>query len=276
MALGASDFNPECDVGPTNDGTTGGVPQPDGVIDIEDLMFFAEAFERDLNSGPVVPDAVPVGGPNLVWRQVEDRVWVLELVEPCDMLKGLRLVSELPGDAAAAVSAGDLLRRQAGPYFLHAQQGQLDISLAVLGAGVGISGTGELLRIETSQQLAELPFRWDARSLDNAKLTVSEMPSEPPLDTPSAFALLGSYPNPFNPATTIVFDLPSPQPVQVVVYGLDGRRVARVLTAPLEAGRQQVTWRGRDDRGQAVAAGPYLYRVQAGPWSATGKVILVK
>jgi hypothetical protein len=276
LASAAPAFNGECDVGPTSDGTTGGVPQPDGAIDIEDLMMFADAFERDLNQGTAVRTDAPLAGPDLVWRQVSGRVWVLELVEPCAMLKGLRLVSELPGNATATVSAGDLLRRQGGPYFLHAQEGVLDVSLAVLGAGVGIEGTGVLLRIETSRQLSDLPFSWDARSLDNVRLTVNEIPSEPPLEIPSVFALHGSYPNPFNPATTMVFDLPSAQPVQVDVYGLDGRRVARVLTASLEAGRQQVTWRGRDDRGRAVAAGLYMYRVQAGPWSATGKVVLVK
>lgn len=275
-APAAPAFNGECDVGPTVDGTTGGVPQPDGAIDIEDLMVFADAFERDLNRGTAVQAVDPLAGPDLFWRQVSERVWVLELVEPCAVLKGLRLVSEFPDDATAKVSAGDLLRSQEGPYFLHSREGMLDVSLAVLGNGVGIEGTGVLLRVETSRQLSELPFSWDARGLDNSRLPIRELPSGPPLERPSVFALHGSHPNPFNPETTIVFDLPSSQPVEVVVYGLDGRRVAGVLKASLEAGRQRVAWRGRDDSGRAVAAGVYMYRVQAGPWSATGKVVLVK
>ena len=273
---GAPDFNAECDVGPTDDDTIDGVPEPDGAIDFDDLMIFADAFGRDLNPGLAEPTAIPVTGVDLVWRQPAEGVWVLELAEPCAVLKGLRLSAFLPGGATMTVTAGALLKRQDAPYFLHAKRDGLDVSFAVLGAGVGIAGTGELLRIETSQPMADLTVRWDVRSMNNTRLTVNETLPTPGPVLPTAFALHGNHPNPFNPATTIIFDLPSPQLVQLVVYGLDGRRVAQVLTAPLLAGRQQVTWRGRDDQGRAVAAGLYLYRVQAGPWSATGKLNLVK
>ncbi len=276
LPLGAPDFNAECDVGPTDDDTTNGVPEPDGAIDIDDLMIFADAFGRDSNPGLAGPTAIPVTGPDLVWRQPVTGIWVLELAEPCASLKGLRLSAYLPSGETMAVTAGALLKRQVAPYFLHAKRDGLDITVAVLGAGVGIAGTGELLRIETLQPLADLSVRWDVRGLDNTRLAVRETLPTPGPVLPIAFALHGNHPNPFNPATTIIFDLPSPQLVQLVVYGLDGRRVAQVLTAPLPAGRQQVTWRGRDDQDHPVAAGLYLYRVQAGPWSATGKLNLVK
>ena len=272
----APDFNAECDVGPTDDGTTGGVPVPDGAIDIDDLMIFADAFERDWDPGLDQSITTLGTGPNLTWRQPEERVWVLELAEPCAVLKGLRLSANLPGGETATVTAGPLLKLQDAPYFLHAKRDGLDVSFAVLGAGVGIAGTGELLRIETSQPLEELSIKWDARGLDNTRLTVNETLPMPPSELPTAYALLGNHPNPFNPATTIIFELPSPQPVRLVIYGLDGRRVAQLLKAPLPAGRHQVTWRGRDDQGQIVATGLYLYRVEAGAWSATGKLSLVK
>jgi len=272
----APDFNADGDVGPTDDSTTDGVPEPDGVIDIDDLMIFADAFNRDWDPGLAQSVVISGTGPDLVWHRPEDGVWVLELAEPCAVLKGLRLSANLPGGESVTVSAGALLKRQAAPYFLHAKREGLDVTVAVLGARVGIAGTGELLRIETSQPLDNLSIRWDARGLDNTRLAVSETSPPPPSVLPTAYALLGNHPNPFNPATTIVFDLPSPQPVRLVVYGLDGRQVAHLLKAPLPAGRHEVTWRGRDDQGHAVAAGLYLYRVEAGPWSATGKLSLVK
>jgi hypothetical protein len=207
---------------------------------------------------------------------VDARVWALDLVAPCETLKGMRLSCELPGGVSATVTAGELLRRQAGPHFLHARQGKLDVSLAILGAGKGVAGTGELLRLETSRQVDALSVAWEARSLDNRPLAVEEMQPEPPEVLPRVFALHGNHPNPFNPSTTIVFDLPSPRSVQVDVYGLDGRRVARIHSGRLEAGRRRVTWDGVDDGGRRVAAGPYLYRVQAGDWSATGKMVMVK
>jgi hypothetical protein len=272
----APEFNAECDVGPTDDGTTGGVPVPDGTIDIDDLMIFADAFDRDwspVQAGPYTDSGL---GPDLVWSRSTDRIWVLELAEPCAVLKGLRLSANLPDGETAKVTAGPLLKVQDAPYFLHANRSGLDVSFAVLGAGVGIAGTGELLRIETAQAIENLSIEWDARGVDNTRLTVRETLTSPPPVLPTAFALLGNHPNPFNPVTTIEFDLPSPQPVRLVVYGLDGRRVAHLLKTSLPAGRHQVTWRGRDDQGQVVAAGLYLYRVEAGPWSATGKLSLVK
>ncbi|RKX29245.1 MAG: hypothetical protein DRP71_16515 [Verrucomicrobia bacterium] len=270
------EFNAECDVGPTDDGTTGGVPVPDGTIDIDDLMVFADAFHRDWIPVQTEPNTATGMGPDLVWSRSAEREWVLELAEPCVVLKGLRLSANLPGGETATVTAGPLLKLQDAPYFLHSKRDGLDVSFAVLGAGVGIAGTGELLRIKTSQPLENLSIEWDARGLDNTRLTVRETSPMPPSELPTAFALLGNHPNPFNPATTIIFELPSPQPVRLVIYGLDGRRVAQLLKTPLPAGRHQVTWRGRDDQGQIVATGLYLYRVEAGTWSATGKLSLVK
>ena len=269
-------FNAECDVGPTDDGTTDGIPEPNGDIDFDDLMIFSIAFERDLNPGLPGPVIAQGTGPDLVWRQSGAHVWVLELSAPCAVLKGLRLQANLPAGQTTTVTAGALLTSQTAPYFLYATPDGLDVSFALLGAGVGIVGDGELLRIETSQSLANLFVRWDARALDNTPLLVHEALPTPKSLLPSAFALHGNYPNPFNPETTIVFDLPSRQSVQVVIYGLDGRRVAQLVTEPLPAGRQQLTWRGRDDQGRIVAAGLYLYRLLAGPWSATGKMNLVK
>ena len=83
-------------------------------------------------------------------------------------------------------------------------------------------------------------------------------------------------PNPFNPACEIAFDLPAAQRVRLVVYSLDGRRVAELVNEDLDAGRHAARWQGRDQAGRAVAAGTYLYRLDAGPWSATGKLELVK
>jgi hypothetical protein len=268
-------FNGECDVHPTHDGTLDGLPEPDGIIYFDDLMFFSIAFNRDLNPPP--PPELPPGTLlELVWRRAGDRMWVLELAAPCPFLKGLHLSADLSGGPAATVTPGLLLEQQTAPYFLHASQDGLDVSLALLGTGVGFTGYGELLRVETSQTLASLPVRWDARGLDNTRLTALGKLPRPKSALPAAFVLHGNHPNPFNPATNIVFDLPSPQVVELTVYGIDGRKVTRVQTAELPAGRQQLIWTGRDDQGQQVAAGLYLYRLRAGPWSASGKMNLVK
>ncbi|MFA6109039.1 MAG: Calx-beta domain-containing protein [Candidatus Latescibacterota bacterium] len=83
-----------------------------------------------------------------------------------------------------------------------------------------------------------------------------------------------SYPNPFNPATEIVYALPEDAPVRLAVYDVLGQQV-RLLVDQIQAGGiYRVGWDGRDKAGQALAAGLYLFRLQAGPQVALGKMIL--
>jgi hypothetical protein len=85
-----------------------------------------------------------------------------------------------------------------------------------------------------------------------------------------------SYPNPFNAGTTIRLDLPKSQNVEVAVYGVDGRRVKTLCKGWLPAGPRVVSWDGLDERGESVASGTYLYRIEAGSDRVAGKLVLVK
>jgi hypothetical protein len=98
------------------------------------------------------------------------------------------------------------------------------------------------------------------------------------IPTPGAgHSLHDAVPNPFNPTTRLAFTLASDAQATLRVYDLAGRLVKSLLAdAPLEAGRHNVTWDGTDDRGRAVAAGVYLYRLQAGAFSESKAVALVK
>lgn len=269
-------FNAECDVGPTDDGTSEGLPLPDGVIGLDDLMVFADRF--DLFALPVAgaADGAAAGPVPLTWTRREPDLWVLELAAPCPQLKAFRLRATAAVGLAVQVRAGGLLQGQAAPHFLHAAPDGLDVSVALLGRGTGFAGTGELLRVTGARPLGRLAVGLEARGVDNRSLECSLTEEIQPAALPAVFALRGNYPNPFNPATTIAFDLPSPQPVRLVVYGLDGRLVRRLVQGRLAAGRHEVVWRGRDDQERAVAAGIYLYRLEAGPWAASGKLDLVK
>lgn len=84
-------------------------------------------------------------------------------------------------------------------------------------------------------------------------------------------------PNPFNPQTTIAFDLPSEQAVSLRVYDVAGRLMDTLLSdAPANAGRNEVVWRGRDTAGRVVPAGIYFYRLTAGGYTETKRMVLVK
>jgi hypothetical protein len=87
----------------------------------------------------------------------------------------------------------------------------------------------------------------------------------------ATFRLLQNYPNPFNPTTTIGFELPAPSKTVLAVYDVNGQRVATLVDGWCEAGLHQVNFDGSD-----LASGLYIYRLQAGEFTATGKMMLVK
>jgi hypothetical protein len=81
---------------------------------------------------------------------------------------------------------------------------------------------------------------------------------------PSALRLYAAAPNPFNPRTTIRFDLPTAGPVRLSVYDLAGRLVKVLVEGKIPAGSHEAVWDGRDSSGRAVPSGSYLARLVAG------------
>lgn len=93
---------------------------------------------------------------------------------------------------------------------------------------------------------------------------------------PMAFALYGNYPNPFNPLTTIKFDLPQNGRVALRVYDLSGRVVRTLVDDNLVRATHTYQWDGTDDSGRRVASGTYYYRIDTDQRTASGKMTLVK
>jgi len=94
---------------------------------------------------------------------------------------------------------------------------------------------------------------------------------------PSVYSLHESYPNPFNPMTTIRYDLPQASRVTLLVYDLSGRLVRSLLSGEtMSAGHYEAIWQGRDDSGRSVASGTYFYRLTAGKYTETRRMVLVK
>ncbi len=93
---------------------------------------------------------------------------------------------------------------------------------------------------------------------------------------PRVFALHQNSPNPFNPVTTINFDLPRAGHVRLEIFEVSGRRVATLLDESREAGRYSTTWRGQDDAGNAVSSGMYFYRLSTDGFNETRKMLLLQ
>jgi hypothetical protein len=93
---------------------------------------------------------------------------------------------------------------------------------------------------------------------------------------PEVTALHGNYPNPFNPETSIRFDLKENSKVTIDVYNIKGQRIATVAERSFNAGRHNVTWKGTDNNGNSVASGVYFYKMNCGTYTKTRKMILMK
>ena len=93
---------------------------------------------------------------------------------------------------------------------------------------------------------------------------------------PEKFILHPPYPNPFNPSTTLRYDLPEQATVNIIIYDMLGRQVRTLVNTTQEAGFKSVIWNATNDFGNPVSAGVYLYQIQAGEFVQTRKMVLLK
>jgi hypothetical protein len=93
---------------------------------------------------------------------------------------------------------------------------------------------------------------------------------------PTIFDLAQNYPNPFNPTTTIKYQLPKKADVKIVIYNMLGQLVRTVVDKAVDAGYQEVVWDGLNDTGSRVATGIYIYRMEAGDFVKSHKMIMMK
>ena len=94
--------------------------------------------------------------------------------------------------------------------------------------------------------------------------------------TPGRFALAQNAPNPFNPTTTISFEVPTAGEASLVIYGPTGQVVRTLIDGTVEAGQHSVTWNGLDNFGRPAASGVYIYRLVSGNEIAHQRMVLVK
>jgi len=93
---------------------------------------------------------------------------------------------------------------------------------------------------------------------------------------PHAFNLYNNYPNPFNPVTTLRYDLPEDALVNITIYDIMGRIVKTLINSQQNAGFKSIQWNATNDAGSPLSAGLYLYKIQADNFVQTRKMVLLK
>ena len=93
---------------------------------------------------------------------------------------------------------------------------------------------------------------------------------------PLIYTLHQNYPNPFNPVTTLRYDLPENEFVNITIYDMLGNEINQLVNEVQNSGYKSIQWNATNNQGQPVSAGVYLYRIEAGDFRQTKKMILLK
>ena len=107
-------------------------------------------------------------------------------------------------------------------------------------------------------------------------LDVTAVSREANIVIPDKYTLYQNFPNPFNPTTTIQFDLPSPGNVALKIYNIRGELVRTLIQEQLNFGAHRVAWDGSDDHGRLQSSGVYFYKLETKDFNAVRKLVLIK
>jgi regulation of enolase protein 1 (concanavalin A-like superfamily) len=274
---GQPSYRNGCDVGPTADASPFSLPATDNRIDFEDLMILSLSHGLDAVGGAssLASSPAPAGGNALMLTPdtlpgVGSTFPVTIVMAGDGTVQGLSIPLTWDNAVVTPVAAvsGALLSGQGGSSLVFMPQpGLIDVALLGLRER-GISGAGALA-VVTFEVVGTGQPRFGvgaviARDRGNAAASVvvngvSETPDLPV--APTLTVLHQNKPNPFNPRTTVSFDLARAGQVRLMVYGIDGR-VARVLVdGSLPVGSHAFTWDGTDEGGRRLASGVYLVRL---------------
>jgi hypothetical protein len=279
----------ECDVGPTvhEDYSRVGLPTPDNFIGFEDLMIFA------MNYGVVAPRIVPFlpGAAEEALAlslaevsRVGDEVQVaVRLSGNAGEVKGFSASVEFDATQLEFVSAAltpDMQSTLARVFFwAGCEDSAVKVDLAVLGTDVTIGGSGDAavltfraLSGDYALEFAEAMLR----GADNEVLAADLDGCVSRPEVPTAFRLVQNAPNPFNPRTTVAYDVPVASEMSIRVYDVTGRLVTTLVDGVVEPGRHAVTWNGTNDAGEGVGTGVYFCVMDATDYHATRKMMLLR
>ena len=271
----------------------------DKMVNFDDFILFFSSYGKEAQ-GPAGKSLVtPVLGVNenaeFSLRLGSDRVVAGEMMfvdvslANVQALMGYGFVLHFDAEkfefVEAVPAAEDLLKSAGGetPLFrsLSPEAGQVNVMNAIVN-GSEVSGDGDIVR---------LIFRVLSDFEDNARFEIADGlvfdPSQfaNPLaggvldiqTTPTEFALLQNFPNPFNPDTTIGYELAESADVTLQIYNVVGQVVRTLMAAESQSvGRYQVRWDGMDDRGMPVSSGIYFYQISAGKFQDVRKLMLLK
>lgn len=259
------------------------------LVDFDDFFLFADAFGKVYAASRFLAQSSQGRGLELALEsRLQDEYLMVEISTPdAAQWRGLGLVLGYDPEAIELVEGEvvgtDFLRGIAADRRLSAQVPLAPGQVALLAhriAGTPFSGAGSVgrLRFHLLKQRTEteIELKEGAVQTTAGPARLAAPPSFRVRLAPVQFALRPNYPNPFNPETVLAYDLPLAAQVQLGVFDALGQRVRLLVDEEKAIGRYRVIWDGRDQDGQPVASGVYFYRLEAGPFQAVRKMVLLR
>lgn len=264
------------DVGPTVAGSLTGHPLPDRQIDFEDLFVFAGNFGTSAMAQQLAAkraDAAEAGAAEEFRLDAPSLVTAGEMVTATLRLKGAGRIQGFSAQLAWNAGVVEPVEMRSG-QFIEGQGGLLlsprlgTVDAALLGwRERGIAGEGLVaslsFRVLRSGDAAIRLAKLVARDAANQPVEPGEIAQSSRLERPLETALLAPSPNPLRGDAALTFALSEPGVVELVVYGVDGRRVRALVSGWREAGLYHTPWDGRDETRQPVAPGVYYLQLSA-------------
>lgn len=160
-------------------------------------------------------------------------------------------------------------------FMVHGNQHGTSLRIAFAGSEL-VQGQDKVLELQFATTTGKVELTHVTATLNDGSVEAVISQSSGAGATPTLFKVFGSYPNPFNPKTTISFYLPSERATSVRIYSAAGRLVRTLAQGELMNGLVNMEWNGSNERGVKVSSGAYFVRVEAGEWSSSHKMTLVK
>jgi hypothetical protein len=264
--------------------------RPDNRVDLDDFFVFADNFGKAIEgTAKVVPvlaglntDARLALNAGSTLPRIGEELTVAVNMADFVEVKGYGFsVNYDPSvlEFVRVASENTLLgeSKLAQPQIASNAEGSLAIAAYGQTASQGNLGVSLVFRTK-----AEIENSWidiSEGQLTDGSYGLNEFASLEPVQVqtrPEIFGLADNYPNPFNPETTLKYQLPEAADVKLEVYNVVGQVVRTLVADHQNAGRYVVQWDATNDNGQPLSSGIYFYHIQAGEFQKTKKMLLLK
>ena len=248
-------------------------PQPDGVFDLRDGMTFVRMWRwyQSNAAGKVLAKQLPSIGKQVAIESAPDHFTIV----PPRGTKAVEVIVSYPvRDIDLQINSIEAVTDQAITLsWVDTTSGSILVHSAQL------EGSSTPIRINVGHLQKELDIPIDISYQfigKESNMIASGNAVHEIMPVPTEFALHNNYPNPFNPITTINYDLPQDGSVRLIIYDVMGREVTRLVNGFTPAGYHSVRWDARNKMGENVSAGVYFYHLQSGAFVKTQKMVLLK